>query len=187
MLNRISIIAHLSPSMYIVMQMSIYSTVNSSSIKCCMCIYVCLDVFGSIINGFAIPLKEEHKQFLLKVLLPLHKVRSLGMYHPQLAYCVVQYLEKDHSLTDPVTCSPSPLLPSALPSPPLSSSPPPQHHSCTSFTPIPLQFLQLNPSHLVSPHSSQISSKHSLNATLTHSILYPLHRYALLSYGPFAK
>lgn len=28
----------------------------------------------SIINGFAIPLKEEHRTFLLRVLLPLHKV-----------------------------------------------------------------------------------------------------------------
>lgn len=56
----------------------------------------------SIINGFALPLKEEHKSFLLKVLLPLHKVKSLSVYHPQLAYCVVQFLEKDPSLTEPV-------------------------------------------------------------------------------------
>jgi len=33
-----------------------------------------LEILGSIINGFALPLKEEHKIFLLKVLLPLHKV-----------------------------------------------------------------------------------------------------------------
>lgn len=58
----------------------------------------------SIINGFALPLKEEHKVFLLKVLLPLHKVKSLSVYHPQLAYCVVQFLEKDPSLTEPVSC-----------------------------------------------------------------------------------
>lgn len=56
----------------------------------------------SIINGFALPLKEEHKVFLLKVLLPLHKVRMLNVYHPQLAYCVVQFLEKDPTLTEPV-------------------------------------------------------------------------------------
>jgi len=61
-----------------------------------------LEILGSIINGFALPLKEEHKIFLLKVLLPLHKVRSLSVYHPQLAYCVVQFLEKDPSLTEPV-------------------------------------------------------------------------------------
>lgn len=57
---------------------------------------------GSIINGFALPLKEEHKQFLLKVLLPLHKAKSLSVYHPQLTYCVVQFLEKDPSLAEPV-------------------------------------------------------------------------------------
>ncbi|XP_037922988.1 serine/threonine-protein phosphatase 2A 56 kDa regulatory subunit gamma isoform isoform X2 [Hermetia illucens] len=61
-----------------------------------------LEILGSIINGFALPLKEEHKQFLLKVLLPLHKVKSLSVYHPQLTYCVVQFLEKDQSLADPV-------------------------------------------------------------------------------------
>ena len=57
----------------------------------------------SIINGFALPLKEEHKLFLLRVLIPLHKVKSLSCYHPQLAYCVVQFLEKDPSLTEPVS------------------------------------------------------------------------------------
>ncbi|XP_055879960.1 serine/threonine-protein phosphatase 2A 56 kDa regulatory subunit gamma isoform-like isoform X2 [Biomphalaria glabrata] len=61
-----------------------------------------LEILGSIINGFALPLKEEHKIFLLKVLLPLHKVKSLSVYHPQLAYCVVQFLEKDPSLTEQV-------------------------------------------------------------------------------------
>ncbi|XP_076294062.1 serine/threonine-protein phosphatase 2A 56 kDa regulatory subunit gamma isoform-like isoform X2 [Lasioglossum baleicum] len=61
-----------------------------------------LEILGSIINGFALPLKEEHKIFLLKVLLPLHKAKSLSVYHPQLAYCVVQFLEKDPSLTEPV-------------------------------------------------------------------------------------
>ncbi len=61
-----------------------------------------LEILGSIINGFALPLKEEHKIFLLKVLMPLHKVKSLSVYHPQLAYCVVQFLEKDPSLTEQV-------------------------------------------------------------------------------------
>ncbi|RKF75950.1 Serine/threonine-protein phosphatase 2A 56 kDa regulatory subunit delta isoform [Golovinomyces cichoracearum] len=61
-----------------------------------------LEILGSIINGFALPLKEEHKIFLTRVLIPMHKVRSLGMYHPQLAYCIVQFLEKDASLTEEV-------------------------------------------------------------------------------------
>lgn len=59
-------------------------------------------IIFSIINGFALPLKEEHKVFLIKILLPLHKVKTLSVYHPQLAYCIVQFLEKDPSLTQPV-------------------------------------------------------------------------------------
>ncbi|RUO96059.1 protein phosphatase 2 regulatory subunit B, gamma isoform, isoform CRA_b, partial [Jimgerdemannia flammicorona] len=63
-----------------------------------------LEILGRfvIINGFALPLKEEHKTFLTKVLIPLHKCKSLTLYHPQLAYCVVQFLEKDPGLTDEV-------------------------------------------------------------------------------------
>lgn len=61
-----------------------------------------LEILGSIINGFALPLKEEHKTFLMRVLIPLHKVKSLSLYHPQLAYCVVQFLEKDASLAEEV-------------------------------------------------------------------------------------
>ncbi|XP_029634249.1 serine/threonine-protein phosphatase 2A 56 kDa regulatory subunit epsilon isoform isoform X1 [Octopus bimaculoides] len=59
-----------------------------------------LEILGSIINGFALPLKQEHKLFLIRVLIPLHKARSLSLYHAQLAYCVVQFLEKDASLTE---------------------------------------------------------------------------------------
>lgn len=48
------------------------------------------------------PLKAEHKTYLMRVLIPLHKVKSLSVYHAQLAYCVVQYLDKDPSLTEQV-------------------------------------------------------------------------------------
>ncbi|KAG7691402.1 hypothetical protein KL930_005298 [Ogataea haglerorum] len=61
-----------------------------------------LEILGSIINGFALPLKEEHKVFLIRVLIPLHKARCLSLYHPQLAYCILQFLEKDPSLTEEV-------------------------------------------------------------------------------------
>lgn len=61
-----------------------------------------LEILGSIINGFALPLKDEHKTFLNRVLTPLHKVKSLPLYHPQLAYCVVQFLEKDAALAEDV-------------------------------------------------------------------------------------
>jgi serine/threonine-protein phosphatase 2A regulatory subunit B' len=54
-----------------------------------------LEILGSIINGFAIPLKKEHLVFLEKALLPLHKPRGVALYHPQLSYCITQYVEKD--------------------------------------------------------------------------------------------
>lgn len=54
-----------------------------------------LEILGSIINGFAIPLKKEHLQFLEKALIPLHKPRGVATYHPQLSYCISQYVEKD--------------------------------------------------------------------------------------------
>lgn len=61
-----------------------------------------LEVLGSIINGFALPLKEEHKLFLVRVLIPLHKPKCLSMYHQQLSYCITQFVEKDSKLADTV-------------------------------------------------------------------------------------
>ncbi|KAG8465708.1 hypothetical protein KFE25_003015 [Diacronema lutheri] len=61
-----------------------------------------LEILGSIINGFALPLKDEHKAFLMRALLPLHKVKFVGMYHQQLSYCVTQFVEKDPKLAVPV-------------------------------------------------------------------------------------
>lgn len=40
----------------------------------------------SIINGFALPLKTEHKQFLVRVLIPLHSVKSLSIFHAQVSH-----------------------------------------------------------------------------------------------------
>jgi len=57
-----------------------------------------LEILGSIINGFALPLKDEHKDFLLKALIPLHKVKSLASFNQQLSYCMAQYVEKDPRL-----------------------------------------------------------------------------------------
>uniref|UniRef100_A0ACD5U0T6 Uncharacterized protein n=1 Tax=Avena sativa TaxID=4498 RepID=A0ACD5U0T6_AVESA len=57
-----------------------------------------LEVFGSVISGFALPLKEEHKIFLWRVLIPLHKPKSVGVYLQQLTYCVTQFLDKDPKL-----------------------------------------------------------------------------------------
>mmetsp|Transcript_25879 Transcript_25879/g.35704 ORF Transcript_25879/g.35704 Transcript_25879/m.35704 type:complete len:503 (-) Transcript_25879:295-1803(-) len=61
-----------------------------------------LEILGSIINGFALPLKEEHKVFLGRALLPLHKPKCIAMYHQQLSYCITQFVEKDPKLADAV-------------------------------------------------------------------------------------
>ncbi|KAG6477306.1 hypothetical protein ZIOFF_066559 [Zingiber officinale] len=61
-----------------------------------------LEILGSIISGFALPLKEEHKLFLVRALIPLHKPRCIAMYHQQLSYCVTQFIEKDCKLADTV-------------------------------------------------------------------------------------
>eukprot|EP00898_Chlorokybus_atmophyticus_P003755 jgi/Chlat1/4380/Chrsp29S04525 len=61
-----------------------------------------LEILGSIINGFALPLKDEHKVFLMKALIPLHKPKCVSMYHQQLSYCITQFVEKDLKLAEPV-------------------------------------------------------------------------------------
>ncbi|WOL08890.1 hypothetical protein Cni_G17643 [Canna indica] len=61
-----------------------------------------LEILGSIINGFALPMKEEHKLFLVRALIPLHKPKPVGIYHQQLSYCIVQFVEKDFKLADTV-------------------------------------------------------------------------------------
>jgi len=61
-----------------------------------------LEILGSIINGFAIPLKKEHLQFLVRALIPLHKPKCVGLYHQQLSYCIIQYVEKDADTATPI-------------------------------------------------------------------------------------
>lgn len=61
-----------------------------------------LEILGSIINGFALPMKEEHKLFLVRALIPLHKPKPITMYHQQLSYCIFQFVEKDYKLADTV-------------------------------------------------------------------------------------
>ncbi|ETO21178.1 Serine/threonine protein phosphatase 2A 59 kDa regulatory subunit B' eta isoform, partial [Reticulomyxa filosa] len=57
-----------------------------------------LEILGSIINGFALPLKEEHIHFLQSILIPLHKAPTLPQFHQQLAYCITQFVQKDNTL-----------------------------------------------------------------------------------------
>lgn len=61
-----------------------------------------LEIFVSIVNGFTIPLKEEHKVFLETALIPLHKAKHISSFHQQLIYCLIQYIEKDTKLSVPI-------------------------------------------------------------------------------------
>ncbi len=40
-----------------------------------------LEILGSIINGLSVPLKLEHQEFFKKVLIPLHKVKTLQTFN----------------------------------------------------------------------------------------------------------
>uniref|UniRef100_A0A674CLC3 Serine/threonine protein phosphatase 2A regulatory subunit n=1 Tax=Salmo trutta TaxID=8032 RepID=A0A674CLC3_SALTR len=53
-----------------------------------------LEILGSIINGFALPLKSEHKQFLVRVLIPLHTAKSLSIFHAQIIRGLLKYWPK---------------------------------------------------------------------------------------------
>ncbi|XP_077356887.1 serine/threonine-protein phosphatase 2A 56 kDa regulatory subunit beta isoform-like [Festucalex cinctus] len=74
-----------------------------------------LEILGSIINGFAQPLKAEHKHFLVRVLIPLHTAKSLSVFHAPLTYCTMQFIEKEAACTEhiirgllkywPMTCT----------------------------------------------------------------------------------
>lgn len=57
-----------------------------------------LEIWATIINGFSVPLKEEHKLFLMRVLIPLHRPKGMQAYHKQLAYCIYQLVEKEPML-----------------------------------------------------------------------------------------
>jgi serine/threonine-protein phosphatase 2A regulatory subunit B' len=61
-----------------------------------------LEFLGCIINGFTKPLKEEHRDTLVNIFLPLHRHKSMAVYHPQLKYCVTQFLGKAPDLVEPV-------------------------------------------------------------------------------------
>ena len=65
-----------------------------------------LEILGSIINGFALPLKEEHKTFLVKALIPLHKPKNINAFQQQLSYCTPTSLPSPFSSPAPVLVRP---------------------------------------------------------------------------------
>ena len=70
-------------------------------------IYV--QVLGQIIKGFGSPLTSTHQSLLINNLLPLHQnnemyewrdqIPLIQLYHEPLVFCLMQYLERDQSLT----------------------------------------------------------------------------------------
>ena len=63
-----------------------------------------LEILSSITSGLTTPLKQEHQTFFKKVLIPLHKVKTLATYNTQLQLCVKNYLEKSNQLHVPLIC-----------------------------------------------------------------------------------
>jgi serine/threonine-protein phosphatase 2A regulatory subunit B' len=58
-----------------------------------------LDILSSIISGFAVPLRDEHKLFFNNVIVPLHKVPNSNLFHEQLLRCSMLFLSKDPRLS----------------------------------------------------------------------------------------
>lgn len=61
-----------------------------------------LTVYGSIICGFALPIKKEHIHFLRHSLLPLHKLDQLEVFLSALLRCLQLFIARDSSLALPV-------------------------------------------------------------------------------------
>jgi serine/threonine-protein phosphatase 2A regulatory subunit B' len=40
-----------------------------------------LEIFSSIISGYTVPLKNEHREFFVRVIIPLHKVKTLSVFN----------------------------------------------------------------------------------------------------------
>ena len=48
------------------------------------------------------PVKQDHVKLLQSALIPLHKVKSMQMYHAHLVYCMAQYIEKEQRFAVPI-------------------------------------------------------------------------------------
>ena len=57
-----------------------------------------LEILSSICSGYTVPLKSEHIEFFTKVLIPLHKMKTLSTFHTQLLQCFKHFIEKDHNM-----------------------------------------------------------------------------------------
>ncbi|TNV79323.1 hypothetical protein FGO68_gene10877 [Halteria grandinella] len=62
-----------------------------------------LELLSSIISGFAVPLKGEHRVTIFdKCLLPLHRANHNAHFHQQLVQCIMTYMDKDQSVANSI-------------------------------------------------------------------------------------
>ena len=47
-------------------------------------------------------MKQDHVKLLKSALIPLHKVKTMQMYHAHLVYCMAQYIEKEQRFAVPI-------------------------------------------------------------------------------------
>jgi serine/threonine-protein phosphatase 2A regulatory subunit B' len=40
-----------------------------------------LEIFTSIVSGFNVPLKVDHREFFMRVMVPLYKVKTLSTFN----------------------------------------------------------------------------------------------------------
>ncbi|KAH9371703.1 hypothetical protein HPB48_012021 [Haemaphysalis longicornis] len=80
--------AHIRKQINTAFEKLIYETHNFNEVT------ELLKVLGAIINGFTLPLKAEHKQFLVKVLIPLHQPVCLEHSQAPRRYCLVTFVAK---------------------------------------------------------------------------------------------
>jgi hypothetical protein len=52
-------------------------------------------------SSFNVPLKSEHRQYFLRIILPLHKTQGYLTYFAPLIFCTALFLEKDPTLAKP--------------------------------------------------------------------------------------
>eukprot|EP01117_Protostelium_nocturnum_P018748 TRINITY_DN7902_c0_g2_i1.p1 TRINITY_DN7902_c0_g2~~TRINITY_DN7902_c0_g2_i1.p1 ORF type:complete len:429 (+),score=124.53 TRINITY_DN7902_c0_g2_i1:749-2035(+) len=57
-----------------------------------------LSVLDSIIDGFIVPLRDEHKDFCTKTLVKLYRSASYRQFHAQLTSCINKFIQKDQQL-----------------------------------------------------------------------------------------
>ena len=58
-----------------------------------------LDIYSSIISGFAVPLRPEHVDFFKTFLTPLLKVQTCHTFYEELLRCLLRFLNKEKSFT----------------------------------------------------------------------------------------